>query len=310
MGAESEFHDKEGARELEPTGRGTAKPPFDHDPDFLGSLRPDQVPRFLGALTDPASLPTKTFDLKDLIATQDRVSPRKVRAIAAAKKNDELDAKGPPLVVRHNGKHFIADGHHRLAGEWLAGEDKADAAFKDLTPVSQAMKSAEAPGVVINIGAEAFQKDGPSASDVHVDAPLGGGKKPAQRGKTEGDQRTVFTVCKVDEGLGLVFGWGIICKNDGVDYYDVQGDHIPEERMLEAVTDFMERDRDHGDMHVAFGKGMVVHSFPLTTEIAKEMGISCDRTGWMVATKPTAALLAKFKSGEYKGFSIGGDELL
>lgn len=121
-----------------------------------------------------------------------------------------------------------------------------------------------------------------------------------------------FKVSGVDEGLGLVFGWGIVCKENGVDYYDVQKNHIPEDAMVHATTDFMKSARVHGDMHVRgtgpeLAAGMVVHSFPLTTEIAKAMGIGTSKTGWMVATAPDKAMLAKFKSGEYTGFSIGGD---
>jgi len=118
-----------------------------------------------------------------------------------------------------------------------------------------------------------------------------------------------FTKCekiaKVDEGLGLVFGWGIVCKVNGEDYYDSQGDHIPEDAMLEAVTDFAKTDRVAGDMHV-FKDGTVVHEFPLTDEIAKAFGIATTRTGWMVAVQPSPEVLQKCKTGEYTGFSIGG----
>jgi Putative phage serine protease XkdF len=121
-----------------------------------------------------------------------------------------------------------------------------------------------------------------------------------------------FKVSGVDQNLGLVFGWGIVCKEGGEDYYDTQKNHVPEDAMVEATTDFMKSARVHGDMHVRgtgpeVPAGMVVHSFPLTTEIAKAMGIDTTKTGWMVATAPDAAMLAKFASGEYTGFSIGGD---
>lgn len=122
-----------------------------------------------------------------------------------------------------------------------------------------------------------------------------------------------FTKCekilKVDDGLGLVFGWGIICKIDGEEYFDVQDDAIPEEAMLEAVTDFAKTARTSGDMHV-FEDGTVVHEFPLTEEIAKAFDITCPKTGWMVAVEPSPEVYAKFKSGEYTGFSIGGERIL
>lgn len=123
-----------------------------------------------------------------------------------------------------------------------------------------------------------------------------------------------FKVSGVDEGLGLVFGWAIICKQDGKDYVDAHDNHVPEDAMVEATTDFMKNSRVHGDMHergttARMPAGAVVHSFPLTTEIAKAMGIETKQTGWMVATAPDPAMLKKFKTGEYTGFSIGGEHI-
>ena len=116
-------------------------------------------------------------------------------------------------------------------------------------------------------------------------------------------------ICKVDESLGLVFGWAIICKQGGEDYYDTQGDHIPEDAMLEAATDFMITSRMAKDMHRPDGElpGMIVHSFPLTSEVAKSFGIETQDTGLLIAMKPDSKdVLQKFASGEYTGFSIGG----
>jgi len=139
-------------------------------------------------------------------------------------------------------------------------------------------------------------------------------KENAMADVVEKSISSYFKVSGVDEGLGLVFGWGIVCKEAGQDYTDTQGNHIPEAAMVEAVTDFMKSERVHGDMHdrgvsADLPAGMVVHSFPLTTDIAKAMGIETSKTGWMVATAPDKAMLAKFKSGEYTGFSIGGEHI-
>ncbi len=111
---------------------------------------------------------------------------------------------------------------------------------------------------------------------------------------------------KVDESLGLVFGWGIICSEDGAEYFDTQGDTITEPAMLKAASDFMQTpNRISGEMHVV-EDGSVVFAFPLTTEIAAAFGITCKRTGMLTALKPSPPVLAKFVSGEYTGFSIGG----
>ncbi len=114
-------------------------------------------------------------------------------------------------------------------------------------------------------------------------------------------------VIKVDEALGLVFGWAIISKDGGKDYYDVQGDHIPEDAMLKAATDFMTHSRVLGDMHKEAEGGSVLFAFPLTADTAAAFGITTKKTGLMIGVKPAnAETLAKFKSGEYTGFSIGG----
>ena len=116
---------------------------------------------------------------------------------------------------------------------------------------------------------------------------------------------------KVDQSLGLVFGWGIICTKNGEPYFDTQGDHLTEDCMLDGVTDFAKSARTIRDMHIqgeeGVIKGSVVHSFPLTSEVAKAFNISTETTGWMVAIAPEDKnILNKFESGEYTGFSIGG----
>ena len=113
-------------------------------------------------------------------------------------------------------------------------------------------------------------------------------------------------VVKVDESLGLVFGYGIICKEDGEPYYDLQGDFIAEDVMLSAAMDFMASKRVLGDMHEKQDTGSVVFAMPITEDIAKAFGIETNTTGLMLGTKPSEEVFKKFQSGEYTGFSIGG----
>jgi hypothetical protein len=68
----------------------------------------------------------------------------------------------------------------------------------------------------------------------------------------------------------------------------------------------MENSRIAKEMHQGEPKGSVVFAFPLTTDIAKSLGITTERTGLLIAMKPTAAVLEKFRDGTYTGFSIGG----
>jgi len=113
-------------------------------------------------------------------------------------------------------------------------------------------------------------------------------------------------VCKVDGNLGLVFGWAIVCCEDGQPYFDKQDDHVPEDAMLEAACDFMLNSRDAGEMHRRTGAGQAIFAWPMTKEIADSFGISTQRTGLMFAMKPDAAMLKRFQSGELTAFSIGG----
>ena len=113
-------------------------------------------------------------------------------------------------------------------------------------------------------------------------------------------------VVKVDSDLGLVFGFAIVSNVDGQPYFDVQGDHIPEDSMLKAATEFMENSRIAKEMHAGDPKGSVVFAFPLTAEIAKSLDITTKQTGLLIAMRPTAEVLTKFKEGIYTGFSIGG----
>lgn len=125
-------------------------------------------------------------------------------------------------------------------------------------------------------------------------------------------------IAKIDESLGLVFGYAIVCKIDGKPYYDLNVDklddgtykrvpeHIPEESMLKAAVDFMQGSRPGNEMHKGDDTGTYVFAFPMTTEIAKAFGIETRTTGLMIAYKPSPEVFAKFKDGTYKGFSIEG----
>ena len=119
-------------------------------------------------------------------------------------------------------------------------------------------------------------------------------------------------VVKVDDELGLVIGYAMICAENGVPYFDLQGDNIPESVMLKSALDFMENSRVAREMHGQTPEGQrkeagaVVFAFPLTADIAKALDIEVKTTGLLIAVKPDAAMLAKFKSGEFTGFSIGG----
>ena len=119
-------------------------------------------------------------------------------------------------------------------------------------------------------------------------------------------------VAKTDTEHGLVFGYAIVCTEDGEPYIDKQDDYIPEDSMLEASVDFMLHSRDAGEGHdrtedgQVVVKGTILFAFPMTADIAKALDIKVRKTGLIIAAKPDADTLAKFESGELTGFSIGG----
>lgn len=137
------------------------------------------------------------------------------------------------------------------------------------------------------------------------------------RGKSFG---TSVPFAKADRGLGLVFGYAIICKIAGEDYVDTQRHHIPEESMLSEAASFMEHTRVGGEMHrkeeqadgskKIIKRGQVIFAWPMTEEIAKAMGVETNISGLMVGWKPDEScrdeILSKVEDGTYSGFSIGG----
>jgi hypothetical protein len=118
--------------------------------------------------------------------------------------------------------------------------------------------------------------------------------------------KTEISVTEIDKSQGIVYGWGMITDINGEPYYDLDNLHTPADIMVKATSEFMETARVSNDSHTPLDIGIVVHSFPLSNEIAKAMGITSNINGWMVGVKPDADTLAKFVSGEYTGFSIEG----
>jgi hypothetical protein len=153
-----------------------------------------------------------------------------------------------------------------------------------------------------------FFKDAPVAGDVHISStdPKAKGKRKKGKMPVVEDFEVGSKVVKVDDSHGLVFGWAIVCKRDGQDYFDLQADHIPESSMLDAAVDFMQNGALAKEMHEGDPVGHVLFAFPMTTEIAKAFGIETKQTGLLVAMKPSPDVLAKFADGTYTGFSVGG----
>lgn len=133
-------------------------------------------------------------------------------------------------------------------------------------------------------------------------------------GPVAGDEKSLVTKAQVvaqDGGLGLVIGFAIVCTEDGQPYFDVQGDHIPEDAMLKAAVEFMGASRMASAQHNGSNVGTILFAFPLTGDIARALDISSQRTGLLIAMKPSdPVVMQKFVDGTYTGFSIGGRRIL
>ncbi|MGI4260864.1 XkdF-like putative serine protease domain-containing protein [Klebsiella pneumoniae] len=121
-------------------------------------------------------------------------------------------------------------------------------------------------------------------------------------------------VLKASQDQPLVYGWGSICKQrnaDGemADYWDTDNELYPEDVTEGAWRDFMLNSRHMDVQHDEKPMGRVVYAFPMLSDIAKSFGVfdALDRTGVLVGVQvDDPEILAKFRSGEYAGFSIGG----
>lgn len=113
---------------------------------------------------------------------------------------------------------------------------------------------------------------------------------------------------KVDDEHGIAFGWAIISTIDGQPYFDTQGDHIPMSAVIKAAERFMKNSRAGDEQHDERRAGDIPFALPVDASIAKSLfGVDMPMEGLVIGFKPyNKALLGKIKSGERRGFSIGG----
>lgn len=108
----------------------------------------------------------------------------------------------------------------------------------------------------------------------------------------------------------LVFGWVYVSTVKGEISLDHSGEFIRPDQIAKAATNFMLSMRTAKRMHSGESIGEVVHSMPLTNDIAKALGIQSDREGWICAIKVyDDQVWQDVKSGKLAAFSIGGRAL-
>jgi len=114
-------------------------------------------------------------------------------------------------------------------------------------------------------------------------------------------------ILKVDTERRIVWGWASVCTMKGETVTDLQGDRIAPAQMEKMADRFMRSARAAKAMHYGDDVGEVIHSFPMTKELADAFGIQSEREGWITGTYVKSdEEWAKVRRGEYKGLSIGG----
>jgi cation transport regulator ChaB len=114
-------------------------------------------------------------------------------------------------------------------------------------------------------------------------------------------------VLKLDSERRIAWGWASVSTVDGQPVTDTQGDTITPAEMEKMADRFMASARTAKAMHEGDQIGEVLHSLPLTAELAKAFGMETDREGWIIGMKVhDDAVWQGFKEGRYKAFSIGG----
>ena len=117
-------------------------------------------------------------------------------------------------------------------------------------------------------------------------------------------------ILKRDDEERLAFGWAYVSTVKGEVSLDHSGEFIRPELLAKAATNFMLSMRTAKRMHSGESIGEVIHSMPLTNDVAKALGIQSDREGWIIAIKVhDEQVWQDVKSGKLAAFSIGGRAL-
>lgn len=131
-------------------------------------------------------------------------------------------------------------------------------------------------------------------------------------GKEEKPKAMEIPVIKINEEQRMAYGWASVISEKGQVLVDTQGDIIEPNELVKFTSEFMSDVRQAKAMHGKWGYddkqiGEVLHSFPITKELADSLGIQSEREGWIVGVKVhDDEIWEKVKSGKLRAFSIGG----
>lgn len=122
-------------------------------------------------------------------------------------------------------------------------------------------------------------------------------------------------ILKIDNDKRVVYGWASVVKRDGEPVTDYQGDIIPPDEIEKAAHAYVQNFRVGKEKHSGDQVASLVESFVVNPAsfgaLMKSMGLPAPNPlpieGWWVGYKVSDDNVWKrIKSGELKGFSIGG----
>jgi hypothetical protein len=126
--------------------------------------------------------------------------------------------------------------------------------------------------------------------------------------------RRDLEISKTDVERRLVFGWLSVAKDEqGNLIEDLQGDVIDPAELERAAYDFVLYSRQAGDVHERTKDiGRLVESMVFTREKMTALGVpegTLPEGWWVGFYVDDDEVWNKIKSGEYQGFSIGGQAI-
>ena len=105
----------------------------------------------------------------------------------------------------------------------------------------------------------------------------------------------------------LAYGWAYVTQDKGQVSYDHSKEWMTSDTLTKAATSFMLNSRAAKSMHSGEPVAEIVHSLPITKEIADALGIQTDREGWVIGVfVKDDTVWEMVKSGKLSSFSIGG----
>lgn len=105
--------------------------------------------------------------------------------------------------------------------------------------------------------------------------------------------------------LGLYLAWAAFSKRNGEDFYDSHGDHIPEDDLVAGALS-LAKSRLLKVEHNGADRGDIPLVYPMTTDIAKSLGLESKDSGLLIGFRPDAELAAQIDAGEIDQLSISG----